>query len=112
MYVLFPSKYVSGRHEGEDEEVSRRFSQRKTADFNAGKRPALHATATITLLAEASESKASNQQQQPAMSNKKIYIETYGCQMNVADSEVVVSILSDHGFTHTGDIKEAELYPV
>ena len=29
--------------------------------------------------------------------SKKIYIETYGCQMNVADSEVVVSILSDKG---------------
>lgn len=29
--------------------------------------------------------------------------------MNVADSEVVVSILSDHGYEHTDDIKEAEL---
>jgi tRNA-2-methylthio-N6-dimethylallyladenosine synthase len=40
---------------------------------------------------------------------KKVYIETYGCQMNVADSEVVVSILSDHGFELTGEIKEAGL---
>ncbi|MCX6260316.1 MAG: tRNA (N6-isopentenyl adenosine(37)-C2)-methylthiotransferase MiaB [Bacteroidia bacterium] len=40
---------------------------------------------------------------------KKVYIETYGCQMNVADSEVVVSILSDHGYEHTDDIKEAGL---
>src|SRR5512137_1974316 len=38
---------------------------------------------------------------------KKVYIETYGCQMNVADSEVVVSILSDNGYEHTNDIKEA-----
>ena len=29
--------------------------------------------------------------------------------MNVADSEVVVSILTDNGYSHTGDIKEAEL---
>ncbi len=43
------------------------------------------------------------------MSNKKVYIETYGCQMNVADSEVVMSILSDHGYAHTSDIKDAEL---
>lgn len=43
------------------------------------------------------------------MTNKKVYIETYGCQMNVADSEVVVSILSDHGYKHTADIREAEL---
>jgi tRNA-2-methylthio-N6-dimethylallyladenosine synthase len=40
---------------------------------------------------------------------KKVYIETYGCQMNVADSEVVVSILSDHGYEYTDDIKEAGL---
>jgi tRNA-2-methylthio-N6-dimethylallyladenosine synthase len=41
--------------------------------------------------------------------NKKVYIETYGCQMNVADSEVVVSILSEAGYEPTGDIKEAGL---
>lgn len=41
--------------------------------------------------------------------NKKVYIETYGCQMNVADSEVVVSILSKEGFEPTEDIKEAGL---
>jgi tRNA-2-methylthio-N6-dimethylallyladenosine synthase len=40
---------------------------------------------------------------------KKVYIETYGCQMNVADSEVVVSILSGHGYEYTDDIKEAGL---
>jgi tRNA-2-methylthio-N6-dimethylallyladenosine synthase len=40
---------------------------------------------------------------------KKIYIETYGCQMNVADSEVVVSILSGAGFEPTENIKEAGL---
>ncbi|MBK9389404.1 MAG: tRNA (N6-isopentenyl adenosine(37)-C2)-methylthiotransferase MiaB [Bacteroidetes bacterium] len=41
--------------------------------------------------------------------SKKLYIETYGCQMNVADSEVVASILKDSGFTTTEDIKEAGL---
>src|SRR4030042_5793266 len=40
---------------------------------------------------------------------KKVYIETYGWQMNVADSEVVVSILTDQGYEHTRDIKEAGL---
>jgi tRNA-2-methylthio-N6-dimethylallyladenosine synthase len=41
--------------------------------------------------------------------SKKIYIETYGCQMNVADSEVVVSVLSMNGYEHTTNINEAEL---
>ncbi len=40
---------------------------------------------------------------------KKVYIETYGCQMNVADSEVVISILEENGFRHTDDIDSAGL---
>jgi tRNA-2-methylthio-N6-dimethylallyladenosine synthase len=40
---------------------------------------------------------------------RKVYIETYGCQMNVADSEVVVSILAEKGFKPTEDINEAGL---
>jgi tRNA-2-methylthio-N6-dimethylallyladenosine synthase len=40
---------------------------------------------------------------------KNFYIETYGCQMNVADTEVVVSIMKDNGFTHTEKIGDADL---
>ena len=40
---------------------------------------------------------------------KKYYIETYGCQMNVADSEVVASILSEAGYESVKDIKKADL---
>jgi len=40
---------------------------------------------------------------------KKLYIETYGCQMNVADSEIVAAILKDSGFTVTDDITQAIL---
>jgi tRNA-2-methylthio-N6-dimethylallyladenosine synthase len=40
---------------------------------------------------------------------KKVYIETYGCQMNVADSEVVVSILSEAGYESTDVIDNADL---
>lgn len=39
---------------------------------------------------------------------KKLYIETYGCQMNFADSEVVASILKDN-YTLTNDVQEADL---
>ncbi len=41
--------------------------------------------------------------------DKKIYIETYGCQMNVADSEVVASILRDKGYSVTENMQEADL---
>jgi tRNA-2-methylthio-N6-dimethylallyladenosine synthase len=40
---------------------------------------------------------------------KKVYIETYGCQMNVADSEVVASILTEHGYHITEEIEKAGL---
>jgi len=40
---------------------------------------------------------------------KNLYIETYGCQMNVADSEVVASVLTDKGFKVTNDINTASL---
>lgn len=39
---------------------------------------------------------------------KKLYIETYGCQMNFADSEVVAAILKDL-YTLTQDVQEADL---
>jgi tRNA-2-methylthio-N6-dimethylallyladenosine synthase len=47
----------------------------------------------------------------PLISNetKKLFIETYGCQMNVADSEVVASILQMDGFESTEKIEEANL---
>jgi tRNA-2-methylthio-N6-dimethylallyladenosine synthase len=40
---------------------------------------------------------------------RKVYIETYGCQMNVADSEVVVSILKDNGYQVTDELNKADL---
>ncbi len=40
---------------------------------------------------------------------KKLHIETYGCQMNVADSEVVAAILKADGFEYTKDINEADV---
>jgi tRNA-2-methylthio-N6-dimethylallyladenosine synthase len=41
--------------------------------------------------------------------SKKLYIETYGCQMNVADSEVVASILGESGYSVTDNPADAEL---
>ena len=41
--------------------------------------------------------------------SKKVYIETYGCQMNVNDSEVVLAILQEEGYTLTENMDEADL---
>src|SRR5690606_13684659 len=40
---------------------------------------------------------------------RKLYIESYGCQMNFSDSEIVASILIDQGFVTTTDYKEADV---
>ena len=39
---------------------------------------------------------------------KKLYIETYGCQMNVADSEVVASVMQMAGYETTNDLQQAD----
>jgi tRNA-2-methylthio-N6-dimethylallyladenosine synthase len=45
----------------------------------------------------------------PANPLKKFYIESYGCQMNFADSEVVASILQENGFGATLHFQEADI---
>jgi tRNA-2-methylthio-N6-dimethylallyladenosine synthase len=42
-------------------------------------------------------------------SSKKFYIESYGCQMNFADSEVVASIISKEGYDSTRNLNDADL---
>jgi len=41
--------------------------------------------------------------------SKKLFIESYGCQMNFSDSEIVASILSEQGFNTTSNLQEADL---
>ena len=41
--------------------------------------------------------------------NKKLFIESYGCQMNLNDSEIVASILAKEGFNTTHLMEEADL---
>jgi len=43
------------------------------------------------------------------MKIKNLYIETYGCQMNLSDSEVVASIMEKDGYGITENIKEADV---
>ena len=41
--------------------------------------------------------------------NNKYYIETYGCQMNVYDSELIASQLINTGYKETSDIEDADI---
>ena len=45
----------------------------------------------------------------PTVKSRKLYIETYGCQMNVVDSEVVAAILHQHHNEVTEEVNEADL---
>lgn len=40
---------------------------------------------------------------------KKLYIESYGCQMNFSDSEIVASIMKDNGFDTTSEFEQADV---
>jgi len=46
---------------------------------------------------------------EPKSSNRQFYIESYGCQMNFSDSEIVASILQTEGFAATRNIDQADL---
>src|SRR5690606_38263510 len=43
---------------------------------------------------------------------RKLYIESYGCQMNFYDSEIVASILANEGFNTTQHLEEADLVSI
>lgn len=43
------------------------------------------------------------------MNKRKLYMETYGCQMNISDSQIVSAIMTDHDFEVTENIAEADL---
>ncbi|MDZ4669079.1 MAG: tRNA (N6-isopentenyl adenosine(37)-C2)-methylthiotransferase MiaB [bacterium] len=45
----------------------------------------------------------------PETATRNLYIETYGCAMNLADSEVVASIMANKGFKTTKNMKEADV---
>ncbi len=41
--------------------------------------------------------------------NKQFYIESYGCAMNFSDSEIIGSIMAEHGYGHTNDEFDADV---
>ena len=55
------------------------------------------------------ETKIRNIENVKKNNSKKFYIESYGCQMNFADSEVVASIISKEGYDSTTNLNDADL---
>lgn len=49
------------------------------------------------------------EQNQHLNSGRKMYLESYGCQMNFSDSEIVASIMAEHGYVTTANVEEADL---
>lgn len=41
--------------------------------------------------------------------HRRVYIETYGCQMNFSDSEIILSVLSDYGYNESENIEESDV---
>lgn len=48
-------------------------------------------------------------QESSIKNTKKMFLESYGCQMNFSDSEIVASILSNEGYNTTSQLEEADL---
>lgn len=46
---------------------------------------------------------------EPVSDKKRLFIESYGCQMNYSDSEIVASVMKDAGFATTSDANDADL---
>ena len=44
-----------------------------------------------------------------ATATRTLYIESYGCAMNFSDSEIIASIMGEHGFTSTNDELNADV---
>jgi tRNA-2-methylthio-N6-dimethylallyladenosine synthase len=58
---------------------------------------------------EARQGEAMMLEGQHAAGTRKLFLESYGCQMNFSDSEIVASILKDQGYTTTKDYTEADV---
>lgn len=66
-------------------------------------------TNSTKVLEEARQGEATIVENPGKKTGKKLYLESYGCQMNFADSEIVASILAKEGYETTSNAEEASL---
>lgn len=60
-------------------------------------------------VAAAAAASISSSSSSPSAASRKVHIETYGCQMNSNDSEVVLAVLAAAGYAHTPDPMAADV---
>ena len=63
----------------------------------------------LRILSSSEDQKAKPEAVSHSGKSRKVYIESYGCQMNFSDSEIVASILEKEGFDATSQIEEADV---
>lgn len=63
----------------------------------------------LTSLSPSARGKAPPAAAAPAASGPRVYLETYGCQMNVADSDLITTQLLEAGYQRTQEAKEADV---
>jgi tRNA-2-methylthio-N6-dimethylallyladenosine synthase len=66
-------------------------------------------TESQSMLEEERQGEATLLKSENTKESKKLYLESYGCQMNFSDSEIVASIMQKNGFQTTRDSEEADL---
>ncbi|RRB06421.1 tRNA (N6-isopentenyl adenosine(37)-C2)-methylthiotransferase MiaB [Larkinella rosea] len=69
-------------------------------------------TETLSILTEADKESADEPrvlEEELAIGKKRLYIESYGCQMNFSDSEIVASVMRNAGFATTATADEADV---
>ncbi|MDO5510624.1 MAG: tRNA (N6-isopentenyl adenosine(37)-C2)-methylthiotransferase MiaB [Weeksellaceae bacterium] len=71
--------------------------------------PTMNRDTTEKIIDETRQGEALNRLDSGTMGNKKLFLESYGCQMNFSDSEIVASILQNEGYTTTLQAEEADL---
>jgi tRNA-2-methylthio-N6-dimethylallyladenosine synthase len=67
---------------------------------------------TLKILTEADKASCETVrllEDEPATNKKRLFIESYGCQMNFADSEIVASVMREAGFATTSNAENADL---
>jgi MiaB/RimO family radical SAM methylthiotransferase len=92
-----------------DERTLKDFMAKSREDHLAGASPAASGVDTYVAPAPCADEDVGLQASAAEARPPRVYIETYGCQMNESDTEILLSILSSAGYQRTADIDAADV---